>query len=195
MNFLAHIYLSGDDDEDLMIGNYIGDCVKGRRMSDYPFRIQCGILLHREIDSFTDTHPVYKRSKDRFVPVAGRYAGVVCDVVYDHFLAKNWGGYHESTLKRYAWRTYGIILKNWFSLPTEMQRFSVNFIAKQRLTAYSTIDGIRETLKLMSNGTSLPDCSDKVVEVMERDYFELENEFLEFFFEIRRHLDDFKMNF
>ena len=89
MNYLAHIYLSGDDDEDLMIGNYIGDCVKGRRISDYPFRIQCGLLLHREIDSFTDTHPVYLQSKRRFMPVAGHYAGVVCDVVYDHFLAKN----------------------------------------------------------------------------------------------------------
>ena len=79
MNFLAHIYLSGDDDEGLMIGNYIGDSVKGRRLSDYPFSIQCGILLHREIDSFTDSHPVYRQSKDRFVPVAGRYAGVVCE--------------------------------------------------------------------------------------------------------------------
>ncbi len=195
MNFLAHIYLSGDEDEGQMIGNYIGDYVKGRRLSEYPFSMQCGILVHREIDHFTDTHPVYKRSKDRFVPVAGRYAGVVCDVVYDHFLAKNWGGYHSTPLKRYAWRVYGIILKNWFHLPSEMQRFSVNFIAKRRLTAYSTIEGIQETLELMSHGTSLPDCSKEVVKVMERDYFELENEFLEFFFEIRRHLDDFKMNF
>lgn len=195
MNFLAHLYLSGDEDEAQMIGNYIGDCVKGRRMSYYPFAIQCGILVHREIDSFTDTHPVYKRSKDRFVPVAGRYAGVVCDVVYDHFLAKNWNAYCPVSLRRYAWRVYGKILKNWFRLPSEMQRFSVNFISKQRLTAYATLDGIRETLQLMSRGTSLPDCSDAVVEIMKRDYFELENEFLEFFFEIRRHIDEFKMNF
>lgn len=195
MNYLAHIYLSGDDDEDLMIGNYIGDCVKGRRISDYPFRIQCGLLLHREIDSFTDKHPVYLQSKRRFMPVAGHYAGVVCDVVYDHFLAKNWCGYHDTPLKRYAWRTYGRILKNWFSLPKEMQRFSVNFISKQRLTAYESIEGIQETLELMSHGTSLPDCSKEVVEVMKRDYYELENEFLQFFFEIRRHVDDFKMNF
>ena len=195
MNFLAHIYLSGDDDEGLMIGNYIGDSVKGRRLSDYPFSIQCGILLHREIDSFTDSHPVYRQSKDRFVPVAGRYAGVVCDVVYDHFLAKNWGGYHSLPLKKYAWRAYGRILKNWFRLPGEMQRFSVNFISRQRLTAYATIDGIRDTLDLMSNVTSLPNCSDDVVRVMIRDYYDLENEFLQFFFEIRRHIDDFKMNF
>ncbi len=195
MNFLAHIYLSGDEDEGQMIGNYIGDYVKGRRISDYPFSMQCGILVHREIDSFTDNHPVYKQSKERFVPVAGRYAGVVCDVVYDHFLAKNWGGYHDLPLKRYAWRTYGRILKNWFRMPREMQMFSVNFIAKQRLTAYASIEGIQETLELMSNGTSLPDCSAQVVEIMRRDYFELENEFLEFFFEIRRHIDDFKTNF
>lgn len=195
MNFLAHIYLSGDDDEDLMIGNFIGDCVKGRHISDYPFSLQCGILLHREIDSFTDNHPICRRSKDRFKPVVGHYAGVVNDVVYDHFLAKNWSSYHQQSLKKYAWRCYGRLLKNWFRMPGEMQRFSINFISKQRLTAYATVEGIRETLELMANGTSLPNCAAEVTGILLRDYSELESEFNQFFLDLRLHIDEFKQNF
>src|SRR5450432_1821563 len=90
MNFLAHLYLSGDNPQ-VMIGNFIGDFVKGKNLTErFDTDVAKGIALHREIDWFTDTHIVVKQSKDRLRPKYRHYAGVIVDIFYDHFLAKNW---------------------------------------------------------------------------------------------------------
>ena len=89
MNFLAHIYLSGDDSL-LKIGNFIADRVRGKEYLNYELRIQQGILLHREIDSYTDFHPIFRQSKRKLSARYNHYSGVIVDVLYDHFLAKNW---------------------------------------------------------------------------------------------------------
>src|SRR5205823_15097016 len=101
MNFLAHIYHSGEDDE-LMVGNFIADFVKGRKKDDYPERIKKGIELHRKIDYFTDHHPVTLRSQARIRKKQGKYSGVVIDLFYDHFLAKNFTKYHSLPLKDFS---------------------------------------------------------------------------------------------
>ena len=85
MNVLAHIYLSGDSDK-IIIGNYIGDYVKGRDYLNYPELIRKGIILHRYIDMFTDRHPVVHRSKIYFSRKYHKYAGVITDIMYDHYL-------------------------------------------------------------------------------------------------------------
>ena len=89
MNYLAHIYLSGDDDPLLKIGNFIADSVKGKAFKKYPQAIQNGIKLHREIDTFTDSHPIVFESKHRLFKKSRHYSSVIVDVLYDHFLAKN----------------------------------------------------------------------------------------------------------
>ena len=97
MNFLAHIYLSGED-EGITIGNFIADGIKGKKYLSYPASIQKGILLHRGIDSFTDSHPTVRQSTARLHENYGHYSGVIVDILYDHFLAKNWEEYHEQDL-------------------------------------------------------------------------------------------------
>src|SRR5690349_12341831 len=99
MNFLAHIFLSGDDPE-IMVGNFIGDFVKGRNLDDrFSSGIVKGIELHRAIDEYTDSHPVVAQSKNRLRPKYRHYAPVIVDVFYDHFLAKNWKNYHPTSLE------------------------------------------------------------------------------------------------
>ena len=92
MNFLAHIYLSGDSRE-LLIGNFIGDYVKGKDYEKYPPAIQDGILLHRKIDWFTDDHSITKKAKKLVRGQYGLYAGIVIDIFYDHYLSANWDQY------------------------------------------------------------------------------------------------------
>jgi acyl carrier protein phosphodiesterase len=92
MNFLAHIYLSGDNDL-LKIGNFMADSIRGNQYLQYPDEIKKGILLHRFIDTFTDAHLIYRKSKHRLHEKYGHYSGVIMDIVYDHFLAKNWNHY------------------------------------------------------------------------------------------------------
>src|SRR5690606_38990711 len=101
MNFLSHLYLSGKSTE-IIIGNFIGDFVKGAKMDDYPPEVTKGIKLHREIDFFTDNHPVVMKSKDKLRVKHGHYAGVVVDMFYDHFLAVDWESYHPQPLKIFA---------------------------------------------------------------------------------------------
>jgi len=88
MNFLAHIYLSGQD-ELIKIGNFMADTVKGKNYQNYPKKLKIGILLHRFIDSYTDSHVVFRQTTKRLHPNYGHYSGVLADMFYDHFLCKN----------------------------------------------------------------------------------------------------------
>ncbi|GAL00009.1 acyl carrier protein phosphodiesterase [Nonlabens ulvanivorans] len=89
MNYLAHIYLSGNDTE-LRIGNFIADSVRGKDFTMFPERVAQGIILHRHIDTFTDSHPIVKLSKDLIRSEYGHWSSVIVDLYYDHFLAANW---------------------------------------------------------------------------------------------------------
>ena len=84
MNYLAHIYLSNEEEE-ITLGNFIADGVKGKKYIQFPSGIQQGILLHRAIDSFTDTHPIVRKSTKRLHKKYGHYSGVIVDILYDHF--------------------------------------------------------------------------------------------------------------
>ncbi|MBK5720547.1 DUF479 domain-containing protein, partial [Dysgonomonas sp. Marseille-P4677] len=86
MNFLAHAYLSFGD-SDILIGNMIADLIKGKKIEQYPETIQRGIHIHRQIDSFTDNHPITQQAMNLLRPSAKKYAGAFLDVSYDHFLA------------------------------------------------------------------------------------------------------------
>ena len=99
MNYLAHIYLSGENDM-LKIGNFIADSVKGKKYLDYPVSIQQGITLHRNIDEFTDSHPIVHQSVHRLFDKYSHYSTVIVDILYDHFLAANWQDFHETKLEK-----------------------------------------------------------------------------------------------
>jgi len=101
MNFLAHIYLSGNN-EMVTIGNFIADGIRGKKYSIYPKDIQTGILLHRQIDTFTDAHKTVRESTKRLHKNYGHYSGVIVDILYDHFLAKNWNHYSKTPLADYV---------------------------------------------------------------------------------------------
>ena len=118
MNHLAHFYLSGSD-TNLLIGNFLGDYVKGRLTGSRQINIETGIRLHRAIDAFTDRHPITRLSQSRFEPRFRRVSGIMTDIIYDHFLAKNWQNYHESSLQNFAQATFEILLANKEHLPED----------------------------------------------------------------------------
>ncbi len=88
MNYLAHAYLSFGQDE-VLVGNFIGDFVKGKMMSTFPQEVQNGIRLHREIDKFTDTHPLVRAGQSYLRPLFRHYSTVITDIFFDYYLAKN----------------------------------------------------------------------------------------------------------
>jgi len=183
MNFLAHLYLSGDNPL-VQVGNFIGDHVKGRDHEKYMLEIQKGILLHRKIDHFTDTHPLVKQSAQRLSERYGRYAGIVMDVFYDYYLGINWADLNDVPLKQYVSGIHKVLLRNYFKLPSAVKRFLPFMIKSRRLESYATKQGIDQSLRIMSNYSSLPDHTTWAMEQMDLYHEAFNAEFLAFFTEV-----------
>ena len=187
MNFLAHIYLSGDEEE-IIVGNFMGDYVKGRDYLRYPENIMKGLLIHRKIDYFTDCHPVTRKSKHHIDKKYGKYAGIIIDIFYDFFLINDWELYSNIPLNPFVNNTFHLLKRNYDLFPQGIKNWFPNFIRNNWLMAYSTAEGIEMVLNRMSSRTSLPDYTDYAIDVLRRDHDELRSEFNEFFPSLRRYM-------
>ncbi|MEM0516977.1 MULTISPECIES: acyl carrier protein phosphodiesterase [Aequorivita] len=183
MNFLAHIYLSGDE-EDVIIGNFIADGIKGKRYLKFPPGIAKGILLHRAIDTFTDAHPTVHQSTARLHKNYSHYSGVIVDILYDHFLAKNWSQYSNQPLDIYVQDFYKLLRENFTILPARIQRMMPYMIADNWLLSYATVEGIGKILAQMNVRTKGISKMNLAVEELEIYYDEFEAEFTSFFEEL-----------
>jgi acyl carrier protein phosphodiesterase len=183
MNFLAHIFLSGNDNE-IMIGNFIADYVKGKSYSRYKPKIQKGILLHRKIDEFTDKHEITKNLAILVKSKYKRHSGIVIDIFYDHFLCQNWYRYSSIPLDQYINNCHRVLLRNLWILPSTIKGFLPVLIAKNRLLSYSKVGGIQNALQIMSKYTSLPAESTYAIEILNANYKEFNDKFLIFFAEL-----------
>lgn len=180
MNFLAHIYLSGDNNE-IKIGNFIADSIRGKGYKEYPPAIQKGILLHREIDTFTDSHPTVKKSTKKLHSNYHHYSSVIVDILYDHFLAKNWLNYSETPLDTYVSNFYSLLEEHYHVLPVRVQRMIPYMIADNWLLSYASVDGIGKILYQMNKRTKNKSKMNFAVIELEAFYEEFESEFSSFF--------------
>ncbi len=180
MNFLAHIYLSGDNDQ-TMIGNFIGDFVKGRQFSHFDLGIQRGIHMHRDIDQFTDSHDVVRGSKSLLTKKYRHYAGVIVDIFYDHYLAKNWSEYHPEALLPFTLRVYKIFEKYNKILPPRVNEMLKYMVPNNWLYNYSFIEGIQKVLTGMAHRTKFESRMEYAVADLEMHYEQFENDFRLFF--------------
>jgi len=189
MNYLAHLYLSGSD-EQTMVGNFIGDFVKGSDWNKYPENIKKGILMHRQIDTFTDSHPKFREAKVLFRSEFGLYSGIVVDFLYDHYLAKNWNNYSDLTLRSFAKHTHAVLLQNFNHLPVRVQGFLPFLIQHRRLESYASVDGIVEALKIMSKYSSLPAKSDFVMHSIQTNNHFFDENFKVFMFDMIQFISE-----
>jgi len=180
MNVLAHIYLSGDS-EKIIVGNYIGDYVKGKDYLNYPEQIRKGIVIHRRIDAFTDRHPVVHRSKIFFSRKYHKYAGVVTDIIYDHFLTKEWDLFSRRPLESVTYNFYRAMVNNYQYMPPNVREMMPFFIINNWIESYQTINGIRLVLKTLSKHSSLPKETRFAIRALKKNYYSLQDDFMEFF--------------
>ncbi|WP_424493716.1 ACP phosphodiesterase [Salinimicrobium sp. GXAS 041] len=180
MNFLAHIYLSGQDEE-LIIGNFIADSIKGKKYLEYPEGIQKGIILHRAIDYYTDTHPIVKKSTSRLFSKYSHYSSVIVDILYDHFLAHNWQEYSKVPLDVFVERFYALLKANIDVLPKNVQQFLPFMIRDNWLLSYASIEGIGRILQQMNERTNKISKMNFAVNELQMHYGDFEKEFRLFF--------------
>lgn len=183
MNFLAHIYLSCNDDQ-ITIGNFIADSIRGNKYKHLPEKVQKGIVLHRAIDSFTDAHPTFRKSTKRLHPNYSHYSRVIVDIYYDHFLAKNWSDYCDTPLAIFTENFYDL-LENYYELmPPGIRRIMPFMIADNWLLNYANLEGISRALIGINRRTQNKSNMNLAIMDLERHYSEFENEFTEFFEDI-----------
>jgi len=183
MNYLSHIYLSGESEE-VILGNFIGDFVKGQQYLKYPPDVAKGILLHRQIDSFTDSHPVINECIVKLRPGFGKHSGIVIDIFLDHFLAVNWHLYSFEKLASFSKRFHAVLLSNFFQLPSQVKMFIPFLIQNKRLQSYASFDGVEKTLRIMGQRTSLPLETEFALKILEEEYQFFNRSFNLFFPEI-----------
>ncbi len=186
MNFLAHVHLS-QDNEDVIFGNFIADAVKGKSYLKYRKNIITGILLHRDIDTFTDRHPIVKNSKATVREHFGKYSGIVVDIYYDHFLAHNWQHYHNEELVRYSGKVYSILTKRYLLLPGRVKRMLPFLIGQNWLAGYANFKGLQGVFNGMDRRTGYVSGMDNAIKILEENYDSLYIDFKEFYGELEMY--------
>lgn len=184
MNFLAHIYLSGDHDL-IKIGNFMADGIRGKHFETFPLDVQKGIVLHRAIDTFTDAHPVFRQSTKKLHERYHHYSGVIVDVFYDHFLAKNWSQFSNENLEDYIQRFYQSLHDNKTILTERTIGLMPYMIQHNWLWNYRTVEGINQILTQMDSRTKNKSKMRFATEELLECYTEFEQEFTAFFEDLR----------
>lgn len=173
-----------------MIGNFIADHVKGNKFSHYHEDIQKGILLHREIDTFTDAHDVVRTSKRRLHERYRHYDGVIIDIFYDHFLAKNWKNYSEIPLNVYVNSVYNLLNENLEILPEKTQEMLPVMIQYNWLYNYQFAKGIHEVLNGMNRRTKGKSKMNLATEDLLEHYQAFEEDFTAFFSDLKHFSEE-----
>jgi acyl carrier protein phosphodiesterase len=186
MNYLAHLFLAKDSTESL-IGNMMGDFVKGSIHGKYHNKeIVKGIQLHRKVDCFTDAHPKTLESKKLMSPKRRRFAGIILDIAYDHYLSKHWAKYSDQELNHFIFNAYETLEQNKNTLPDKLQSILPRMIKENWLGTYLELSGVELTLNRISNRLKRKNALLGSVKEITRNYQTLEENFLIFFPDVIR---------
>ncbi|MGM0636294.1 MAG: ACP phosphodiesterase [Bacteroidota bacterium] len=188
MNYLAHAYLSGNSDY-IMVGNFIADFIKGSNFEKYPDEVAFGIILHRKIDLFTDTHPTVSLSKQKFFGEFRHFSSVIVDIVYDHFLAVNWSHYNQIDLADFIEKFYQALQNNMDILPANVKRILPYMLDDNWLLSYQSVEGIHKILYQMNKRSTFVDNLHQATVILEANYEEINQEFLVFFQDLQDYVN------
>lgn len=191
MNWLAHLFLS-EDDAEYRIGNVIADWVKGEARLQLPPGIQRGIACHREIDLYSDAHPIVRHSMARIQPPYKRYSAVLADVFYDHFLARDWGRYCDVPLDEWTASVYAQFETYPGPLDERIRLGLHHMAADDWLGSYASVAGIDVILKRMSRRLSRPNLLGEAGSELTEHYDGLREDFHAYFPQLQAHVREWQ---
>jgi acyl carrier protein phosphodiesterase len=180
MNYLAHM-LCSDGTPQSMLGNFIADFVKGDVEGRFPREVVEGIRHHRRADHFTDSHEVFSASRRLISAPRRRYAGVIIDVLYDHFLTTCWDQYCSQGLDEFVGRVYQNLGHHDVALPHPVPMVIEKMVREDWLRSYGTVEGIDRTFRMISRRLLRENPLAAAVVELERNYDLLQDHFHTFF--------------
>lgn len=188
MNYLAHALLSGNNEE-LLIGNFIADHIRGNQLAQFPPGVVQGIYLHRSIDAFTDAHPGFKKAKRFFYQGFEKHSGILVDIYFDHLLAKNFERFHAQQLNAFATDVYKTYRANRHLLPEGSNRFLDYLVSNNTYNSYASREGIQTVLYHLSHRIKHNVRLDESVLLYAQNEEEMSGIFFEFFNEALKEFD------
>lgn len=192
MNYLAHLSLSPRSTY-AVVGNLMGDFRKYMHDTPVPHEVLLGIENHCRVDRYTDSHAVVRGLKPVFSSRRRRFAGIILDVVFDHFLSRHWHRFHDEDRLDYIGYVYGCLQRGTDVMPPRMQRAVHYMIAEDWLGSYADLDGIAICLDRMARRIRFDNMLSGAVEEVQENYRELEAGFLEFFPQLIDHANLYSM--
>jgi len=188
VNYLAHAFLSKENEE-LLVGNFIADHIRGNNFTNYSKGIVEGIQLHRQIDAFTDSHELFKLSKRVFYNGFEKHSGILVDIYFDHLLAKNFEQYHPQNLNQFSEKVYSVYSEFEILMPDSSRRF-LNYVRTNNIYFnYSTLEGIETVLKHLSHRIAHGIELQLSLENFKKNETELQNNFLLFMEDLKGKFD------
>lgn len=184
MNYLAHLALSGDNEE-IVVGNFMADFVKGKKYKDYPLAIQKGIILHRKIDYFTDTNEVIGTGLKIINSAHGKFSGILMDMYLDYFLAKKFDQLYDTTVASFQQETFEILEKFSTVFPQPVDLMFTYMKKGKWLERYQTKEGLQKSLNGLSSRIKYENNINEGIMTLERHHDELESIFDEFYPQIQ----------
>jgi acyl carrier protein phosphodiesterase len=185
MNYLAHLYLAGPEPEALL-GALMGDFVKGPLGERFPAGITRALALHRRIDVFTDAHPVTAESRARVTPARRRFAGIMVDLFFDHFLARDWEQHSAEPLDAFTGRVYALLDQHDAVLPERLRLIAPRMAQFDWLGSYAQTDSVHAVLDRMSLRITRKNPLAGAGAELEANYARFEADFRAFFPEVVR---------
>jgi len=183
MNWLAHLLLS-EPTPAFRIGNLLPDLVSFSALSSLPEKYQRGIRQHRQIDAYTDAHPVFRRSIQRLGPEFRRFGGILIDMFYDHFLSREWKSHSDIPLPDFTAEVYASFDCHWAEIPEEAHAPLQGMREYNWLCCYEEMGDLSVTLDRISQRFRRPVDLVSAIPVLEREYDSFRADFEIFFPEL-----------
>lgn len=180
LNYLAHLYFSESTVES-RVGNLLGDFARGVDINQLPLSVRLGLINHRSIDQFTDTHQQVRELKTLFSPQRRRFSGIVLDVLFDHFLIHHWHRYTSESLNNFLDQAYGDLHQGLPLMPQHMQRAVTRLIEGDWIRSYEDIDQVGFALDRIAGRIRFQNDFTGSINEVQKQYGVLEAGFLQFF--------------
>jgi acyl carrier protein phosphodiesterase len=191
MNWLAHLYLSKPSDE-YRLGNLLPDFARPSEYRHLQPEILAGVACHNLIDSFTDSHPVFRQSVNRLSPQYRRFGGIVIDVFYDHLLTAEWDRLVATPLNEYTARVQDGLATFYPLLPPEVASRFAQVREAGILDSYQSLDGVELALSRINHRLRGDVGLAAAVEDLRRHYKSLREDYASFFPELRERVAQFQ---